>query len=136
MFLGRHSLMAGLIVWSFEGQLFSTLTHLLKRILLLSDLFLKRCIFFHFLHSQKGLLTFITFFICFSFTSFIKGVTRSHRGSPGETRGDWGRLLGPAWPSLTQLGPAWLSLAQGRPAWALLGHRWDTAECRWVTAAQ
>ena len=45
-FLGRHSLMAGLIVWSFEGRLFSTLTHLLKKDFVTFRPFFKKMQFF------------------------------------------------------------------------------------------
>ena len=55
--------MAGLIVWSFEGRLFSSLTHLLKK-----DFVTFRP-FFHLHHFKKG-----------------------HRGRPGVMGGDRGRL--------------------------------------------
>ena len=45
-FIGRHSLMAGLIIWRFEGRLFSTLTHLLKKDFVTFRPFFKKMQFF------------------------------------------------------------------------------------------
>ena len=60
IFLGRHSLMAGLRIWF---QFFGSIT----------PLFWVKVSLFHLHH-----------FSFFSFTSFINGVTRDHQGSPRE----------------------------------------------------
>ena len=75
--------MAGLIIWSFEGRLFSTLTHLLKKdFVTFRPFFKKMQFFFNFLHSQKGLQTFITQHCC--------GPLGAAEGPLGAARGRWG----------------------------------------------
>ena len=66
--------MAGLIVWSFEGRLFSSLTHLLKK-----D-FVSFRPFFHLHHFKKGHWG-------------RPGVMGGDRGRLGETKGTAGALL-------------------------------------------
>ena len=80
IFLGRHSLMAGLrIPFQFFGErsLPLYLSHWSP--------------FFHF--------SFV-FFICIICKKESPGVTEDHQERPRETWGDQGRPLDPAWPSL------------------------------------
>ena len=72
--------MAGLIFWSFEGRLSSSLTHLLKK-----DFVTFRP-FFHLHHFKKG----------HRVRPGVMGETGGDWGRPGETRGDQGHRMGTA----------------------------------------